>query len=206
MKLWHHLAEQFCRPTGFVGRVVGFMFRMNREGIDWTISLLDIQPTDHVLEIGFGPGHGIEAVAKLVSKGRVAGVDFSPIMVEQATRKNAAVIAAGLVHLEVGDASNLPYPDESFDKAFATMVVYFWKDPVATLREIRRVMKPGGRVAVYMVSKADMTKFKATQTGVYRLYMEDELSTLITQAGFRQVRVLTKLEHQRTGICAIAEK
>ena len=59
MKLWHRLAEQFCRPTGFLGQVVGFLFRMNREGIDWTISLLEIQPADHVLEIGFGSGHGI---------------------------------------------------------------------------------------------------------------------------------------------------
>ena len=59
MKLWHRLAEQFCQPTGFLGQVVGFLFRMNREGIDWTISLLEIQPADHVLEIGFGSGHGI---------------------------------------------------------------------------------------------------------------------------------------------------
>lgn len=69
MKLWHRLAEQFCQPTGFLGQVVGFLFRMNREGIDWTISLLEIQPADHVLEIGFGSGHGIESVAKLTPQG-----------------------------------------------------------------------------------------------------------------------------------------
>jgi hypothetical protein len=56
MKLWHRLAEQCCRPTGFLGQVVGFLFRMNREGIDWTINLLEIQPADHVLEIGFRSG------------------------------------------------------------------------------------------------------------------------------------------------------
>jgi len=206
MKLWHCLAEQFCQPTGLLGQVVGFLFRMNREGIDWTISLLEIQSADHVLEIGFGSGHGIESVAKLVSKGRVAGVDFSATMLRQAARRNAAVIATGRAQLQVGDASHLTYPDNSFDKAFATNVAYFWTDPVATLREIRRVIKPGGRLALYVVSKADMTKFKLTQTGIYRLYTGDELSTLVSQAEFRQVRVLTKVERHRTGICAIAEK
>lgn len=206
MNVWHRLAEQFCQPTGFLGQVVGFLFRMNREGIDWTISLLEIQPADHVLEIGFGSGHGIESVAKLTPQGRVVGIDFSQTMLRQATRRNAASIAAGHIELQVGDAIKLSYPDNSFDKAFATNVAYFWKDPVATLREIRRVIKPGGRLALYVVSKADMTRFKVTQTGIYRLYTGDELSTLVSQAEFRQVRVLTKVERHRTGICAIAEK
>lgn len=206
MKLWHRLAEQFGQPTGFLGRVVGFLFRMNREGIHWTISLLEIQPTDHVLEIGFGSGHGIERAAGLASQGRVIGVDFSQVMLGQATRRNAAAIAASHVELQLGDARNLNCPNNSFDKVFATNVVYFWKDPVVTMREIQRVMKPGGRLALYIVSKVDMAKFKATQTGVYHLYTGDELSSLLTQAGFRQARVLTKVERHRTGICAIAEK
>lgn len=206
MNVWHRLAKQFCQPTGVLGRIVGFLFRMNREGTEWAISLLEIQSTDHVLEIGFGAGHGIASVAKLASRGRVAGVDFSQIMLKRAAARNARAIAAGRVDLQIRDANNLNYPDNLFDKAFATNVVYFWKDPVATLREIRRVIKPGGRLALYIVSKADMLKFKVTQTGVYRLYAGDELSALLTKAGFRQVQVLTKPERHRTGICAIAEK
>jgi hypothetical protein len=55
MGLWHSLAQQFRQPTGIVGRIAGFLFRMNVEGIEWTIRQLDIQSTDHVLELGFGP-------------------------------------------------------------------------------------------------------------------------------------------------------
>ena len=206
MRFWHRIAEQFCQPRGLVGRFVGFLFRMNREGVDWAIAVLEIQPTDHVLEIGFGSGHGIETATKLASQGWVAGVDFSQTMLKQATRRNAWGIATGRVELKVGDANQLAYPDLRFDKAFATNVIYFWKDPVATLREIRRVLKPGGRLALYIVSKADMAKFKVTQTGVYRLYTGEELSAMLAQAGFRQPRALTKPERHRTGICAIAEK
>ena len=82
MGLWHRLAQQFRQPTGFLGRLAGFFFRINLEGIEWTINLLRIQPTDHVLEIGFGPGHGIQHAAKIAAQGRVAGVDFSETMLQ----------------------------------------------------------------------------------------------------------------------------
>ena len=147
MGLYHRLAEQFRRPTGFLGRLAGFFFRINREGIEWTINLLTIQPTDHVLEIGFGPGHGIQQVARLATQGRVAGVDFSETMLHQASRRNAAAIAAGRVELCLSDASILLYPENTFHKVYATNVVYFLKDPLANLQELRRVMRSGGRLA-----------------------------------------------------------
>ena len=205
MGLWHSIARQFRQPSGFFGRLAGVLFRINREGIDWTIDQLEIQPTNHVLEIGFGPGHGIQQVAKIAVQGRVSGVDFSETMLQQALRRNAEAIATGQVELQLSDASTLPYPDNRFHKVFATNVVYFWKDPLANLQEIRRVMKPGGRLALYVIAKEDLLKFKVTQTGVYQLYTGDELAGLLTQAGFRQARFVTKSERHRTGVCAIAE-
>ena len=206
MSFWHSLAQQFRQPAGFLGRLAGFFFRINREGINWTISLLEIQLTDHVLEIGFGPSRGIQQVARIAAQGRVAGVDFSETMLQQALGRNAAAIDAGLVELHLGDASALSYRDNTFDKVFATNVVYFWNDPLANLQEIRRVMKPGGRLALYVISKDDLLKFKVTQTGVYHLYSGDELTQLLTQSGFHQARFVTKAERHRTGICAVAEK
>ncbi|MDE3041412.1 MAG: methyltransferase domain-containing protein [Nitrospirota bacterium] len=206
MGLWHRLAQQFRQPTGILGRLAGVFFRINLEGIDWAISLLEIQPTDHVLEIGFGPGHGIQQVARIASQSRVAGVDFSEAMLRQASRRNAAAITAGRVELCLGDASALLYPDNTFHKIFATNVVYFWKDPLVNLQELLRVMKPGGRLALYVIAKEDLLKFKVTQTGVYQLYTGDDLVRLLTQAGFRQARFVTKAERHRTGICALAEK
>ncbi len=206
MGLWHRLAQQFRRPTGILGRLAGFFFRINLEGIEWTINLLEIQPTDHVLEIGFGPGHGIQQAAKLATQGRVAGVDFSETMLQQASRRNAEAIAGGRVELCLSDASVLLYPENTFHKVIATNVVYFWKDPLVNLQELRRVMKPGGRLALYVIAKDDLLKFKVTQTGLYQLYAGKDLVRLLTQAGFRQARFSIKSERHRTGICAVAEK
>jgi ubiquinone/menaquinone biosynthesis C-methylase UbiE len=207
MGLWHKLAQQFRQPSGIVGLAIGFLFRMNREGINWTIEQLEIEPTDHVLEIGFGSGLGIERAAGLATQGRVAGVDFSQTMLEQATGRNAVAIDEGLVELCLGDATALLYPENTFHKAFATNVIYFWQDPLANLRELHRVMKPGGRLALYVIAKEDLLKFKlVTQTGLYQLYTGEDLVRLLTQAGFHQARFVTKSQRHRTGICALGEK
>jgi ubiquinone/menaquinone biosynthesis C-methylase UbiE len=208
MGLLYALAQQFRKPAGFRGRIAGSLFRkINREGIDWTIGLVEIQPTDHVLEIGFGPGYGIQLATRLAADGLVAGMDISETMLEQASRRNAAAIAAGGVELRLGDAAVLPYPDSSFHRVFATNVVYFWSDPRTTLHEIWRVLKPGGRVALYFIAKEELINYKlVTQSGLYQLYTGGELVVLLQQVGFLNARFFTKSERYRTGICAIAEK
>lgn len=209
MGLIHHLARQARQPSGFFGKLAGMMMaRANREGIEWTIELLDIQPTDQVLEVGFGPGLAIEKVAALASQGWVAGLDFSETMLQQAQKRNAAAIATGRVELRQGDVSALPLPynDDTFTKVFAVNVIYFLKDPLGVLNEFRRVMKPGRRLALYMVAKAEMAKSKITQTGIFTTYTSEEVVRLLTQAGFHGARFETKKEKSRTGICALAEK
>jgi arsenite methyltransferase len=206
MGLSHTLAQQLRQPSGWLGRLIWFVLLINRQGIDWTVGLLDIRPTDHVLEVGFGSGHGIKQAAALAVRGRVAGIDFSETMVRQAREHNARVRAGGRVDLTHGDASALPYPDNSFDKVFATNVVYFWQDPTANLTEIRRVMKPGGRLALYVIAKEELAGMSITRTGVYRLYTGDELVGLLVRAGFRNARFETRAERFRTGLCALAEK
>lgn len=202
----HAIAMQLRQPSGWLGILIGFLLRINHDGIDWTIRLLDIRPTDHVLEVGFGTGYGIQQAAAQAPQGLVAGVDCSEAMVRQARKRNAAALAAGRVKLQQGDVSALPYPNHSFDKVFATNVVYFWPDPVACLKEIHRVMKPGGWLALYVIAKEELAEMRITQTGVYRLYSGDELVRLLMQAGFHDGRFETRAERFRTGVCALAEK
>lgn len=206
LRLLHSLAQQFRRPSGFLATPVGFLFRrMNREAVEWTIALLDIKLTDRVLEIGFGPGLGIQQAAALALRGHVAGVDFSDAMVRQARTRNAAAIAAGRAELRHADAAALPYPDRSFDKVFAVNVIYFWPEPVTILRELRRVLKPGGRLALYLIAKEDLAKYKLTRTGLYRHYTGEDVARLLTEAGFSGARFETRQEKHRTGIGALAE-
>ncbi|MDQ3930617.1 MAG: methyltransferase domain-containing protein [Chloroflexota bacterium] len=148
------LDSQYRRPFGEVGRRIGA--EMARDHIPenlWTIAQLDLQPTDRVLEVGFGPGVGVEEVLKRVRAGFVAGVDFSETMVSEASKRNAEAIRAGRADLRYCVAEDLSFPDASFDKAFGIHSIYFWSDAQAAFRELYRVLKPGGLLVITMLSK-----------------------------------------------------
>ena len=80
---------------GLIGKVMGrIMAWHNQPDNEWTVSLLEIQPTDHVLEIGFGPGQAIRYASRRVPDGLVCGIDHSETMVQEASKYNAAAVAA----------------------------------------------------------------------------------------------------------------
>ena len=101
-----------------------------------------------MLEVGFGPGVVIQRLSKLAAAGHVAGIDQSWEMVEQARARNATAIQSGHIDVRHGSVESLPFDDNSFDKALAIYSMQVWPDAVAGLREIRRVMKPGGAIAL----------------------------------------------------------
>jgi ubiquinone/menaquinone biosynthesis C-methylase UbiE len=207
MAFVHSLSKQFRKPEGILGKLVGsIMSKSNRQLNDWTISLLDVKPTDHILELGFGPGLGICKVAAIATEGTVAGVDFSELMVRKARKRNAAAISKGQVDLKQGDVSSLPYDDETFDKVIAVQLIYFCQTPHVFLREARRVLKPGGKIAVSFLAKDDMEKYKLTKTGVFALYTDQDVLKLLTEVGFTQAHPEFNSMRHGKGICAIAER
>jgi ubiquinone/menaquinone biosynthesis C-methylase UbiE len=144
------LMRTFGRPEGILGRVGGFvMARMNRDAAAQVIALIGIRADDQILEVGFGPGVAIQLMVPHISAaGAVAGIDQSPEMVRQAAARNADALRRGKVDLRLGAAESLPFADETFDKALAINSMQAWPDASAGLREMRRVLKHGGRVAL----------------------------------------------------------
>lgn len=192
--------SQFAHPEGWVGRLVGVILAWkNRERNAWALSMLDIQPEDQVLEIGFGPGQAIQEAAKLTPKGFVAGIDLSEVMVVQASQRNAAAIRSGHVLLQKGAESPLPFEDSEFTKAFAVNSLQFWSNPDAGLQEVRRVLKPGGRVAIIIQPMWAKTEEEVRAVG-------EKLELQLKQAGFRQVRLETRRIRPITAVSGIGIK
>ncbi len=196
-------------PRGLLGRVIGWgsLAKGNAAITPWIVQLLDIQPTDHILEVGCGPGLALQGLAARATRGHVAGIDCSPVMVQQARTRNAAAILAGRIEIEQGDASTLPYPDASFEKVVAVHGISFRSDAVTTLLELRRVLQPGGVVAIGFVLQQQMPPFAQkgqTQTGATPYTVAEEVAALLATAGFTHIHV--ERQEASRGCCVLGQK
>lgn len=145
------LVGQYVQPRGLAGRLAGWDMATrpsNRKRNLWAVELLEVQPTDCVLEIGFGPGVAIRALARRASHGKVYGLDHSEVMVRQATARNRAAVREGRVDLRLGSAVDLPTLGVVVDKVLIVNNFGMWPDPEQSLEHLRRVMRSGGRVAI----------------------------------------------------------
>ena len=182
------ITEQFGSPSGFIGKFIGNrMAKGNFYDAQWTMSLLDIQPHYRILEIGFGPGVSTQIAGEKASKGFVAGIDHSSTMVQAASKRNADAIRSGRMELNQDDVASLPYPDESFDLAFSLHSIYFWQNPVDSLKQLRRVLKPGGLLAITIQPK---DKWEPNvDANIMTLYFGRDLVSMFSDAGYRQVHM-----------------
>jgi ubiquinone/menaquinone biosynthesis C-methylase UbiE len=143
--------SQFEKPTGLGGRVAGWIMahrRSNRERNEWAVSLLELQPTDRVLEIGFGPGLAIALMSEVVTGGHVVGIDHSEMMLQQAKKRNASAIGQGRVQLLLASASELPVGHDQYDKCLMVNVFHCWDKSDEVLRRVQWQMNPGGKIVV----------------------------------------------------------
>jgi ubiquinone/menaquinone biosynthesis C-methylase UbiE len=178
------LNHQYAHPQGVLGRIAGeLMVRQHAIETAWTVALAEVQPTDAVLEIGFGAGKAIELLAQKTTHGSVAGVDRSLAMVKWASRRNAHALRAGRVRLLQGEAAQLPFENQHFDKVVSIHTFYFWPDPLAVLTECLRILKPGGKVVFTLATgKAG----EARETGLEQVVAERVLPHMRSM-GFKQV-------------------
>jgi ubiquinone/menaquinone biosynthesis C-methylase UbiE len=178
------LNNQYPCPRGVMGRIAGeLMVRQHATEMAWTASIADVQPTDHVLEIGFGAGKAIELFAQKTPHGAVAGVDRSTTMVKRAKKCNAQAVRAGRVTLLQGEATQLPFEQHSFDKVVSIHTFYFWSDPLAVLTECFRVLKPAGKLVFTL---ATGTTDETTETGLEQV-IADQVLPQMRNIGFTEV-------------------
>jgi SAM-dependent methyltransferase len=147
----HDVIGQAHHPRGAAGRVTAWEMAhrpSNRQRSGWVVSLLGVQPTDQVLEIGFGPGLAIAGLVR-AGAGHVYGLDHSGVMLRQASRRNAAAIRAGRVTLVKGSVDQIPPAlDGPFDVILAVNSLGFRPAPPERLDELRQRLAPGGRIAI----------------------------------------------------------
>lgn len=171
------------------------------------IEFLELEETASVLEIGSGLGILAQDVARVVTKGEVYGVEYSP---EQLAR---AEVSVPNLHLTRGDAHRLEFEDERFDVVYCRYVLEHVAAPAQVLREMRRVLKPGGRVFVQEnnilvnLLYPECPRFDAVwrQFAVLQeklggdALIGKKLLPLLKEAGFEEIKLSIQPEIHRSG-------
>jgi len=196
----HGGVAQFHRPTGAAGHVAGWIMGGRSSNVArsrWAVQLLDVGPADRVIELGCGPGVALAALAARATRGSVVGVDHSPVMISQARRRNRAAVRDGRVRLVEASVAHLAL-DGSFDAALAVNTLGMWPEPVERLREIRALLRPGGRIA--LVSQPRCVGATAATSAA----AAEELTGLLGEAGFGQLRTEV-LDLDPPAVCVLGQ-
>jgi ubiquinone/menaquinone biosynthesis C-methylase UbiE len=190
MCLSHFLRSQFSSPSGWFGSLVvaPFLNVTNMRSIDTGIELLEPDVDDRVLDVGFGGGYSLLALAHKLSHGAVVGVDHSHEMVNIATNLIREERLSSRVHVCLGDVIKLPFPRGSFDKVLTVNTIYYWPNLRVGLREIARVLKSRGRLAVVFRSPWNLRPFTLGWEG-FKLYEPAEVLQAMRETGFRVLGV-----------------
>lgn len=203
------VTRQCRKPAWWPGRL--FVWIMNRSHASltaWGLGHVDIERTFTMLDVGCGGGRTVQTLSGIAPDGKVYGIDYSAESVATSRRVNARAIEAGRVDIRQGTVSSLPYPDHTFDIVSAIETHYYWPDLPADVREIRRVLKPGGRF-VLIAETYKGRRFDALYRPVMKMLQAtyltvDEHRALLSGAGYSEVQVFE--ERGKGWLCAVGRR
>lgn len=204
-----YLLNQVRRPTRWLGRLFLWVMNMSHSRVtDWGLKHVPIEKHFAILDVGCGGGRTIQKLAAVATEGMLCGVDYAKGSIAASRAKNAQLIKDGRVEIQQASVSQLPFPDGKFDLVTAVETQYYWPDLVEDMREILRVLKPGGGLLViaesYKGGKNDnllrpvMKLLRSTHLSVA------EQQELFSAAGYTDVQLFE--ERDKGWICGIGRK
>ncbi len=204
MGLASRLAGQLARPRGLAGRLIGnAMDVVNRRPTRIALDVLGAQPGERVLDVGCGTG---ATLAMLLDRTEVEawGLDPSQTMVSAARRllgERARLLEASIESLDIAGGM--------FDAVLALNVLYFETRDAAMVRQMHRLLRPGGRLVAYVTSRTSMENWAFARAGAHRLFDADEFAQALEAGGFAPRQIVV---HQQPitssvqGLVALAVK
>lgn len=194
------------RPEGEAGRAM--LARMNESHahlVDWGLSQMDFNAADTVLDIGCGGGNTLARMAERVMEGHLVGIDYAEASVEASRAFNAPLVESGRMEILHASVEALPFADAHFDKITTVESFYFWPNPEESLREVARVLKPGGTFLLLadIYGRDDLPKDIQEKVAGYALTnpTPEEFEQLFRAAGFHEVHIHLKDGEYWIAVC-----
>lgn len=199
--------DQFRRPTGRRGRLVAALMNRGHEMLVlWGLTHVNIKSDHLILDVGCGGGQTINRLAQRASLGKVFGVDYSADMVEYARKVNKQLITENRVEIIAGSVEKMGFSDNFFDLVTAIETYYFWSSFSDALKEIRRVLKPSGKLIIIneMVKDGlyEVKHAKIIEQTHVRLIPLEEIRDIVQTVGFVEVQIFTKADSPWNAILA----
>ncbi|XP_034065471.1 uncharacterized methyltransferase YdaC isoform X2 [Gymnodraco acuticeps] len=189
------LGKQLGHPTRSVaGWLVSKLLTVRNRALEESVvQISGIQPEDTVLELGHGPGLGLQSAAKLLTAptGHLIGLDYSAYMHQMASELMKELVTSGKVTLHHCDVAAMPLVDSTVDRVFHCNCYYFWPDLKKGATEIHRVMKPGGLMVTGM-KLSSVAAFAAKRVMPGENWRPDAYMTALSDSGFTDVRMEDK--------------
>lgn len=204
-----YLSNQVRKPTRWIGQIFAWIMNLSHSNVtEWGLSHVQIENDFVVLDVGCGGGRTIQKLAALAPDGTVYGVDYAKGSVAASRAKNAEFIKAGRVQIYPASVSRLPFPDHQFDLVTAVETQYYWPDLPNDMREIRRVLKPGGTLLIiaetYKGGRYDWLKGPVMKALRSTFLSIKEQRELFAAAGYTKIEVFE--ERAKGWMCAIGSK
>jgi cyclopropane fatty-acyl-phospholipid synthase-like methyltransferase len=179
------IAAQFKKPSGLFGMFSSnVMIKGNKANYEKLIRDLDLQPGDKLLEIGYGPGVGINMIAKACTSCTIHGIDFSTLMYRKARKYNKQYLDNNTMLLQYGDFLKTAAVSNEYDKIFCLNVVYFWNELQEPFRKVLSLLKAGGAFHIYMANRDALEKAPDT---VFNKYSIEQVVEALQSVGFGNV-------------------
>lgn len=203
--------NQCQKPAGWLGRFVLWNMNSRHSKVtDWGLSHISIDKHNTILDIGCGGGRTVNKLAAVATQGKVYGVDFSGESVAFASRINKQWIEAGRVEIREASVSQLPFSADAFNVVTAVETHFWWPDLPADMREVLRVLKPGGMLIIIAeifkganTATAKLAERYLPLSGMALLSV-NEHRELFANAGYSDIQIID--EPGKGWICGIGRK
>ena len=209
MGVMEKILKQARMPTGRFGTFYARLMNIGHSNLTrWGLGHISVNIADKILDIGCGGGKTVNTLAKIATEGQIYGIDYSEVSVAVSTNKNKRLIGAGRVKILHASIDSLPFSDDMFNLVIAVESCYFWPDLINNLKEIRRVLKPGGSVilihAMYRDERFEKRNSNLARIGNFTYHLPEESRVFLKDAGYPSIQI--EVLENKNWIAAIGTK
>jgi len=183
------MAAHLRKPEGEEGLQVGELMNDGNSGINMhSIAALHVIQGDKILEIGMGNGAFIKHFIYAEPDLSYIGFDYSDVMVEDAGKRNDELMQEYDVQFLKGNAADMPFTNEQFDKIMSVNTFYFWDDHAAVIKEINRVLRPNGSFILAVRPERNLKHYPVTAYN-FTIWSTEKMLDFLKENGFSYIEL-----------------